>query len=259
MSSSIAAQYDGFLIDLDGVVLVDGEPVSGAVTALERLRDEGKAIWFVTNNSRATRDEIEHQLNQVDIQATVDEIVTAASATVQYLLDNDIKSVYPVAAPGFMDELRGAGIRLRRRHVDGVVVGLDSTVTYSEIRTAARRIYHDEAVFIAANVDMILPTREGIAPGTGAIVAAIEAIVDESPTVVGKPNSRMFEIALTGLEKDHAVMIGDNPRSDIEGANRAGIDSVLVTDSSGEESAASSSDADPVAVISGLGDLYESQ
>lgn len=259
MSTSIAEEYGVFLVDVDGVVLVDGEPVSGAVTALDRLREAGNSIRFVTNNSRASREEIAYQLTDAGIEAAVDEIVSSAWATARYLAENNVESAYPIGAPGLMDELRTHGIRLRERSVDAAVVGLDRSVTYGEIEIAASRIRHDGAAFVAANVDATLPTADGVSPGTGAIVAAVEAVAGESPTAVGKPDPRMFRLALEDLPESEAVMIGDSPRSDIEGARRAGIAGVLVSDSPAEDLAASPADVEPDGVIADLAELFESR
>jgi glycerol-1-phosphatase len=46
----LADQYDGLLIDLDGVVWIGREPVPGSPEALVALREGGKRLAFVTNN-----------------------------------------------------------------------------------------------------------------------------------------------------------------------------------------------------------------
>lgn len=136
-----------------------------------------------------------------------------------------------------------------------MVVGADEETSYRDIRRATRHIDRG-ATFVGTNLDGSFPTPDGPAPGAGAIVRAVEAAVGTAPTVVGKPEPLMFEMALDGLADDRdAVVVGDNPATDVLGAHRAGLTGILVADA--EPTAASARDLQqPDLTISTLGDLF---
>lgn len=250
-------RFDAFLFDLDGVIHIGDRVVPGAPDVVRQLQDAGKAIRFVTNNSRATREAITRKLAGFDIRAEVDEIVSSSWATAAYLEDCDVTAAFLIGENGFATEVRGRGVTVRNHDVDAVVVGLDRGVTYDDIAVAARHIHYGDAAFIAANADGAYPTEDGIAPGTGAITSAIQSVTDEPPVVVGKPEPRMFELVLRDLpaNTDRAVMVGDNFSSDIVGAHRAGLPGIFV--SSDTNDAPTDCSVEPVATISDVTALLD--
>lgn len=247
-------QYDAFLLDMDGVVHVGESAVPGAVASIRDLRDRGKTVRFVTNNSRASRETLVEELAGFGIEADPEDVVSAGWATAEYVSDRGVEAASVIGGEQLADMVRNHGITVRDRDVDAVVVGHDTTIDYDDIKRATRLIY-DDAELVAANVDGWFPTDDGIAPGTGATVAAIEAATGAEATNVGKPEPRLFEIALEGLPADRTVMIGDNPRSDLVGATAAGIDAILVTGTGGDVDAVEES---PVATMENLAGLFDS-
>jgi 4-nitrophenyl phosphatase len=127
-----------------------------------------------------------------------------------------------LASPGY------AGEPLPRSF-DAVVVGLDPEVDYRRLAVAMTAV-RAGAELIATNADARYPTPAGFLPGAGSLVAALEAATGATPQVIGKPAPAMFEAILrvTGVAPAEAVVVGDNPASDIAGAHRAGCGSILV-------------------------------
>jgi len=266
----IADAFDVFLVDLDGVVYVGEEPIPSAVTAIERLRDRGKTVRFLTNNSRRPRSDLAEHLAGFGVPADPEDVVSAGSVTGDVLGERGHERVFVVGTDGLERELRDQGFDVSgdTGTPDAVVVGLDTETTYRDIELGARAV-RNGAAFVAANVDPRFPTEEGLAPGTGAIVSAIETVAETGPVVVGKPEPRIFERALAGFGSvSDAVMVGDSLRSDVLGAQRVGIPSVLVTehgvDSAPSGEADSDSDSDSLAratpdyVVGDLTDLFDS-
>lgn len=133
-----------------------------------------------------------------------------------------------VGSEGLRTELHEAGIAVTDNDPEVVVVGADEQTAYQDIRRATRHVRRG-AAFVGTNPDGAFPTPDGPAPGAGAIVRAVEAATDTDPTVVGKPEPSMFEMALEGVSNDReAVVVGDNPATDILGAHRAGLTGILV-------------------------------
>ena len=188
-----------------------------------------------------TRAAYADRLRSMGIAATPDEIVTSTSATIDHLRRHEpsVRSVLAVGAQGMLDELRTAGLAVRHAGVpsdvselpavDAVVVGLDPEIDASRLDAAADAI-RAGARFIATNADARYPTPTGFRPGAGAIVAALADATGVTPLVIGKPAPAMFATTLegAGVTPAEAVVIGDNPESDVAGAHRSGIESILV-------------------------------
>ena len=234
-------RFDAFLFDLDGVVYVGDEPLPGAVRSLSRLREAGKEVRFLTNNPRPTRAQVARKLAGMGVEAREEEVVTSGRATASFLRKEGIGTAYVVGSRGLVTEILGAGVEVVDRGPCGaVVVGADEHVTFAHVREAARLLF-EGARFVATNADASFPSPQGLLPGTGAIVAAVRTTTGREPVVVGKPFPPMFDVALEGLDRGRAVMIGDTPESDMEGARRAGIPGVLISE--GGRGAPSAADA----------------
>jgi HAD superfamily hydrolase (TIGR01457 family) len=228
--STLAERYDAFLFDLDGVLYRGNEPIPGAADAVDRLRDLGKRLAFVTNNSARTPQQVAGHLRSLGVAADVGEVETSALATADLLSTRGIRRVFVIGEAGIREALADRGIELvdgEPRATDAVVVGWDRAVDYAKLRTAALLIQRGSA-FIATNADASYPAPDGLWPGAGAIVAAIGTTVGASPEVVGKPNPPIFEAALRRAGGGRPLVIGDRLDTDIAGANRLGWGSLLV-------------------------------
>ncbi len=218
----LADLFDAFLLDLDGVVYVGNEPLPRARKSLERLRETGKVLRFLTNDPRPTRDEVARRLSGIGVQAHAEEVATSGWATAGYLAEAGLHSAYVVGSPGLANEIRNAGVEVvNTGQAEAVVVGADERTSYRHVERAARLIRRG-AYFVATNPDGSFPAQEGSSPGAGAIVAAVEAAAGRRPdTIIGKPHPPMFELALEGLgaEPDRVAVVGDNPETDILGAH----------------------------------------
>lgn len=225
------------ILDLDGVVYRGDRPVEGAAELVRRLHGAELLVRYATNNSMSTRADYAERLRRMGIAADATEIVTSTSATIDHLRRHEpqVRTVLAVGADGMVEELRSAGYEVfpaadaANRRVDAVLVGLDPDFDDRRLAVAAREI-RAGARFIATNADARYPTPTGFRPGAGAMVAAIRDASGVEPLVIGKPEPAMFHAILdaTGVGPPEALVIGDNPDSDIRAAHRAGIESVLV-------------------------------
>jgi HAD superfamily hydrolase (TIGR01450 family) len=250
----IADRFETFLFDLDGVIYLGEEALPDAVDSVNRLYEQGKRIRFLTNDPRPTREAVVSRLRELGVEADTEEIVTAAWAAAAHLRREGIGTAAAVGSEGLRTELRRQGVTVTDQSPDAVVVGADERTTYADIRRATRQI-DQGARFIGTSPDGSFPTPEGPAPGAGAIVRAVETAAGTSPTVVGKPEPLMFEVALGGASAEEAVVVGDNPATDVLGAHRAGLTGLLVADEA--PAAASARDfTHPDAVIRSLADLF---
>src|SRR5690242_7332284 len=113
----LADEFDGFLIDLDGVVWIGREPVAGAVDALNALIEQGKELVFVTNNSvRPPRSYVE-RLRELGVRVGDGRVVTSAESTARLAVAKvgTGATAFVIGAPGFKETVAAAGLEL----VDG--------------------------------------------------------------------------------------------------------------------------------------------
>ena len=232
------------IFDLDGVIYRGDEPMPFAVQTVQRLRNEGVMVRFLTNNSALTREAYVRRLTGVGIPAQEEDFMTSAYATALYLQTQGAQGrrVFIVGEEGIHEELRRIGMVVvtdpEEEGADYVVAGIDRDFTYDKLRRAHYAIQHG-AGFIATNRDATYPAAGGrIVPGGGAIVAAIQTCTGVEPTVIGKPNTYSMELLLQKCEvpASEAILVGDRLDTDVLVGNRAGLHTVLVlTGVTGEE------------------------
>lgn len=263
------------IIDLDGVVYRGERPVPRADVAIARLEAAGMLVRFATNNSTIDRQAYVERLAQFGIVTRRDDVVTSTSATIAHLGAHapHVRVVMAIGSAGMVRELAAAGFQVTAadeavsgrydgaplaKAFDAVIVGLDRDLTYRRLAAAATAI-DAGASFVATNADARYPTAQGFLPGAGSAVAAIGAATGVEPLVIGKPAPAMFAAILgaSGVSAAEAIVVGDNPNSDIMAARRAGIRSVLVLSGVTDAAAAATLTGDrrPDVVLDSLADL----
>jgi glycerol 3-phosphatase-2 len=230
----LADRFDGFLLDLDGVIHLGDVPIPGAVETMAALRAAGKAIRFLTNDPRSTRDDRAARLRGMGIDAVAAEVVTAASVTAAYLGANEPSgaTAFVVGTTGLRTDLEVAGLRILEgedgREADVVVVGEHEGFNYYELRVATQAVMSGAHLYGTAR-DGTFPSSNGPNPASGALLAAVEAAAGVRGVAVGKPEAYMFETALVGMpDRSRVAVIGDNLAADIAGGLAAGIVTILV-------------------------------
>jgi 4-nitrophenyl phosphatase len=219
------------IVDIDGVLWKGREALPGVPAFFDFLRGNKISFIIASNNSARPASDIVARLAQMGVRVDPREVLTSAEVAALCLprLVGNGARVYLVGGEGIRDALARAGFAIVEENADAVVVGLDRDLTYEKLKRATFEIRRG-AKFIGTNADKTFPTDEGLAPGGGAIIAAIQAATDVAPIVVGKPERAMFDIAMEqmGADRARAAMLGDRLDTDIEGARRAGLKSILV-------------------------------
>ncbi|HEV2137408.1 MAG TPA: HAD-IIA family hydrolase [Nitrososphaerales archaeon] len=245
-----------FLFDLDGVFYKGKESrvKIGGTKAVEAIKARGKKLYILTNNSTDTVETVHSRLQEFAIPVKKEEILTSSLLTAEYLRDRHGRvSYFLVGEQGLDLEMKRCGHhRTEGEKAEFVVVGLDRKITYEKLDHAAR-LARNGAGIVATHNSRLYMYKTGPAIATGPIVKAIEYASQKRATVVGKPSPLMFRIALErgGCKKGEAVMIGDQTDTDIAGAAKAGVDSILVT--SGVDQ--SVGDYHTIATISNVDDI----
>jgi len=246
------------IIDMDGVLYRESDAIPGLVDFFGFLRQRDTRFVLATNNSTRTPAQYVEKMAGMGVQITPADLITSAQATAAYLREISPPGtpVYAVGQVGLTTALQEAGFVLDSRRVEFVVAGLDVHLTYEKLKTATLLI-HRGARFIGTNPDVTLPTAEGLAPGAGAILAAIQASTGVAPTVIGKPEPTMFQQAMArlGAAPADTAALGDRLETDILAAQRTGILSLLVLSGVTDRALLAESEVQPDLVFEDIADL----
>jgi glycerol 3-phosphatase-2 len=227
--TSLAAEHDCLLVDLDGTLFRGSEPTIGATDV---VADTDARVFFITNNASRSSAEVAQHLCDLGFTAEPDDVVTSAE-TAARLLAAELPAGSPVLVVGtdaLAAEIAAVALRPVRQWSDSpvaVVQGHSPHTCWPDLAEAALAI-REGALWLAANVDVTLPSERGLLPGNGAMVAALRAATDREPRVAGKPQPALFQDALSRGSFHAPLVIGDRLDTDIAGANAAGLPSLLV-------------------------------
>ena len=261
--SPLIDRYDQLILDLDGCVWIGGEPIEGSVAAIERLRDAGKRLAFATNDPRSAGEDFVQRLWAVGVQASLGDVVTVGGA-VQHLLSETRtgKTAFVIGTTALVKHVDEAGLRILNgtdlaSRAEVVVIGGTEDLVFDDLRNAALAARRG-ADLLATGRDPTYPMPDGLWPGTGAIVAAVETASGRTATVVGKPRPQLFLTALDRLGDGRTLVVGDRLDADVAAAGEAGLDAALVlTGGTTAAEAAEASEPAPVAVADSLAALVD--
>jgi HAD superfamily hydrolase (TIGR01450 family) len=255
--SPLLGGYDNVILDLDGCVWVGETATPGAPEAVAELRAAGKRVAFLTNDGRRSPEEYVRKLWSLGVRASLEEVVTVGAAIQFRLAERERTTVYVIGAPAIYRHVTEAGHRVvngtnRGPEARVVVVASHDAFDYSELRGATQAVLAG-AELIGANRDRTFPREDGMWPGTGALLAALEYATQTKAETVGKPEPEIFRVALDRLSGGRTLVIGDRLDADLAGAAAVGLDGAIVlTGVASREAAEAAHDPAPVAVAADL-------
>jgi HAD superfamily hydrolase (TIGR01450 family) len=221
------------LADLDGVVYRGADPIPHAVDSINAI--VGAQVAYITNNASRTDKSVATHLSELGLHVEPRDVVTSPQAAMGVLrgIVPAGSTILVVGGDGLTDELEKSGFVVTRSAEDSpaaVVQGFAPHVAWVDLAEAAFALKGGDAgiPWVATNTDWTIPQARGTAPGNGTLVSAVHTAVGRLPIVAGKPEVAIFEEAFARYDSRDALMIGDRLDTDILGANKAGIPSLLV-------------------------------
>jgi HAD superfamily hydrolase (TIGR01458 family) len=245
------------LLDLDGVLYVEDQPIAGAVDAVAVLRDAGLGLRFVTNTTQRSRAHTLEKLERLGMPVAADELITPAVLAVEHCRARGHRRVALLMADDVKADF--AGLAEAEDRVDAVIVGdLGERFDYAVLNHAFRLVIGG-AELIALQRNRYWLRSDGLSLDVGPFVAALEYAANVEAVVVGKPAPAFFLLALSqlGAVPEEAAMVGDDVESDIGGAIRAGLRGVLVRTGKFRDETLATADPPPTDVIDSIADLPE--
>ncbi|RPB21684.1 2-phosphoglycolate phosphatase [Terfezia boudieri ATCC MYA-4762] len=249
------ARFDVFLFDCDGVLWQGDKLLPKVVETLDVLRNRGKQIVFVTNNSTKSREDYKKKLAKLGIQAEIDEIFGSAYSAAIYisrvLCLPPTERVYILGEAGIEAELRSENITFLGGTdpadsgpmtpsdyetfgpdptVTVVLCGLDRNICYKKLARAYQFLQNPNCRFLATNIDSTFPTHGKLFPGAGSMSAPLTYMLGgRQPVSLGKPSQAMMA-AIEGkfrFDKSRTCMVGDRLNTDITFGIEGGLGGTL--------------------------------
>lgn len=254
------SDLQGLIFDMDGVLWRGKKPLSGVREAFSRIRARQIPFVLATNNASQTFEEVRARMEGMGVAIEPHEVLTSAVGAASYLKQHVPvgANVYAVGGPALHRALEDAGYGVQDSSdgVAAVVVGMDWSLTWEKLAEASYALM-DGAFFMGTNPDVSFPTERGLAPGNGAILAALETATGRKATIFGKPEPHLFTEAVQriGTALSHTVAVGDRLETDILGGKRAGLPTALVLTGVTTAEQAAGSDLQPDWIFENLEQL----
>ena len=222
---------NALILDMDGVLWRDSQSIGDLPTIFSRITQCGLKISLATNNSTLSVEQYLKKLRSFGVSLAPEQIVNSSMAVVHYLSQRypNGGNVHIIGEEGLIQTLANSNFQQGEGAVLAVVVSMDRQLTYEKLRRAALLI-RSGIPFIGTNPDKTFPTPEGLVPGAGAILAAVEAATSIEPVIVGKPSPEMYLVAMERMEvlPEATLVVGDRLETDIAGGQQLGCQTGLV-------------------------------
>lgn len=246
---------EAVLIDLDGVLYVEGEPIAGAAEAVAALRERGLGLRFVTNTTARSRRTTLAKLQGLGFEVAPEELVTPAALARRRCEERGHRRVALIMDAAVKEDFEG--LEEVEADPDAVIMGDLGADFGFEVLNRAFRLVFGGAELIALQKNRFWRKADGLSLDAGPFVAAIEYAAGVEAEVVGKPSAAFFELVLGSLDAGPAtaLMVGDDVETDIGGALEAGLAAVLVRTGKFEKDFVEGSGIEPTATLDSIADL----
>ncbi|MSS72405.1 MAG: HAD-IIA family hydrolase [Candidatus Latescibacteria bacterium] len=253
--------FKAFIFDLDGTIYLGERLIRGADEVVQKLRDGGGRVVFLSNKPLDTREAYAAKLARLGIPAAPEDVINSSFVATRYLLGRMPGArLHVIGEPPFLEELRRAGFATARtpEETDAVVIAFDRTLDYGKLHFAHLAVRRRGAVMIATNPDAFCPADDDELPDAGGTIALLEATTGRRvEVVVGKPSPIMTEAILNhvAVPASACLMVGDRVETDIRMGHDAGMGTALVLTGATTREQAGASDVRADYVLESVRDL----
>lgn len=248
----ISKNIKGVLFDLDGVLYVGSQAITGAIDAVNIIRNSGIACRFVTNTSTLSLQSLQEKINRLGFSIPANEIISAPQATMLYLKQQG----RPVCRLLLSDDVKRdfSEFEVSDDAADYIIIGdIGNAWSYGLLNSVFNQLMKG-AKLIAIHKNRFWQTEQGLQMDIGGFVEALEYVSSTKAMIIGKPAVDFFKIAQSdvGIAPDELLMIGDDIDVDVGGAQQAGLLGVLVKTGKYRQEYANASSVRPDAVIDSI-------
>lgn len=235
IKTSTLDSFDVVMFDLDGTIYYGSQIIKGANKTISFFRENGKKVYFSTNNSTKTRKHIYDKLFHMGVDCQLDEVITSGYLAALYAKRNNMQSIYIFGSMDLVEEFEEQGVSVvQDESAENLLIGYNPEMTYEGLTSALQVALHAKHI-VACNKERVYPGENArLMPGCGAMTAPIEWCANRKcDIIIGKPNSLMVDVISekSNIPNCRVLVIGDTYESDIAMANSAGAQSILISKS----------------------------
>jgi 4-nitrophenyl phosphatase len=253
-------EYEAAILDVDGTIVRGEELLPDVTDGLTALEAAGCSRLLFSNNPTRGAGHYRQKLEPHGLDVDPGNVLTSATVSAEYLAaTHPDETVYLVGDDRLETILANAGIELTAEPAaaDVVLGSFDSDFTFGTLWESLQAL-ENGAVFYGTDPDVTIPVNDGLMPGSGAILAALEAVAGREPNaILGKPSSVAAEAAMERLDADpeRTLVVGDRLDTDIALGERAGMTTALVLTGITDRADLESAPVEPDHVLESLGEV----
>jgi 4-nitrophenyl phosphatase len=224
-----------YLVDIEGTIVKDKSftPITGAVEWINSFHSSLHKLVLVSNNTTHKPEDLLAALRDKGFDLKGENLLTCLSTAIKWLKREKIKSCFVLGSSQLKAYLNDNGVKtLSDDHVDAVLVGLDTELSYDKLKLALNALIQNNAVLLALHANRVYKDTDGkLAVSVGGVVRALEYSSQKAARIFGKPEPEIYEEAMRQFDTkaEDCIMISDDPLSDLAGAKRLGMRTVFVT------------------------------
>ncbi len=227
---NVIKKSKAILFDLDGTIYLEDELIGDVKNTLKTLRENGKKIVYLTNNSSKTDDEYLEKLNRLGIYESEDIFYSSLDASIDYIKEN-LKNakVYPLCTEKVKEYIIKSGITVSN-DADTVLACFDRELNYEKI-VLANELIVKGARYIATHPDLVCPAKGVSVPDLGSFIEMFYCSSGRRPDViVGKPYPQIAKGIMNklNLKPEEITMVGDRLNTDMAFGINSNLNTILV-------------------------------
>lgn len=227
------SNFLGYIFDLDGTIYRGEKLIPGAQEVIQRLKNLGRRIVYLSNKPLQTREDYAAKLTRLGIPTEPKEVINSSYVMARWLRQQAPQAtIFVIGEPPLVEEMKSQGFRLSEnpKEIDYVIASFDRTFDYRKLNIAFQAIKRG-AHFVATNPDRSCPVEGSEIPDCAAMIGAIEgATGNKVETVVGKPSEITIQVAveIMNLRPQDCLLVGDRIETDMAMGKKAGMATALV-------------------------------
>lgn len=252
-------EIEYFLLDMDGTIYLSDDPIGDMANTLNFLREKGKKIIYLTNNSSKNVIKYVEKLKKLNFYADSDEVYSSALGAVEYITDNyKGQSVHVLGTENVKEELKNKGLNVTESlHADIALLTYDVELTYEKLCNFVKCI-NNGAKYFATHPDACCPNVEVFLPDAGSFIKMIEVSNGFTPEVIiGKPSTVMGDNLMRrlNLTPNKFIMVGDRLHTDIKFGVNCNFYTLLVMSGETTKEVLEKSPTKPDFILDSLNDV----
>ncbi len=247
-----------FLLDMDGTLYLGDRLIGEMDKTLAFLRENGKKLIYLTNNSSKTNEEYVGKLKRIGLYGDGDEVFSSGIACAEFLADGyKGEKLNILGTDALKEQFKKRGLNVVESGADICVLAYDTELTYEKLCFFTDDL-QSGAKYIATHPDVTCPAPRFFVPDAGAFIELIKAATGRVPEkIIGKPSSDMGEVLMKkfGAKSNEFMMVGDRLHTDILFGNNCGFYTALVLSGESRESDISDNTGRPDFILGSFNDI----